>query len=211
MNAIANTFTRLLAGLLAVFGGGTKRRPLPAVYAFFNRRMSEDAVVYPMAFLNAVPGEPFGPYDIGGTNAQTDWAPMRDFDRVFAMLTIGTFNASDKVTTLKLQQATSAAGAGVKDLTTSGAGATNQYDSTNNPLGVVSGDFAILEARGEDLDVNNGFRYVRMFAAATGNTGTDDVSGFLMIHGAENAKKNQQGAPAANTALYINPQNSSIA
>ncbi len=158
-------------------------------------RMSEDAIVYPLSLLDTTPGELFGPYDVGGTVAHTAWALLREFDRVFAQIALGTFNASDELDTCKLEQATSSTGAGAKDLTTSPTDADSPH---------TAGDTVILEARGEDLDVNAGYKYVRLTVGASDNTGTDDVSGFLMAHYAENAKKHQAGAPSANL-IYITP------
>ncbi len=169
--------------------------PKPA-YAFFNRRMSEDAVVYPLSLLDTTPGEPFGPYDVGATVAHTAWVQMRDFDRVFAFVVIGTtFNASDELDTCNLQQATSSSGAGAKDLTTSPGDASCPR---------LAGDIAIIEARGEDLDVNAGYKYVRLTVGASDNTGTDEVCGYMTVHAGENAKQHQQGAPSVNL-LYIDP------
>lgn len=170
-------------------------------------RASEDQIIYPLAFLSTVAGDPFGPYDIGGTDAETAWADMAEFDRVFGMIMLDTtFNAADAVDTIKLQQATSSSGAGIKDVTTSGSGATFNYDtSTGNVLKGAAKRYAIVECRAEDLDATNGFHYVRLYCAASGNTGTDNVKGFMKLYNAAHKKAALQGAPTANAALYISP------
>lgn len=167
---------------------------------------SEDFQTFPLYGLGdsggngGTPGELFGPYDIGGTNAVSKWADIADFDRVYAMITIGTFNASDKVTTFKLQQATASAGTGVKDVTTSGSTTASNYDSSYGAA--TAGDTIIATCRAEDLDMNNGFHYVRVYIAATGNTGVDDVQGFLQLTAKAHKKAQVQGATAAATSTY---------
>lgn len=161
---------------------------------------SEDFKIAPLYQLNTTPGELFGPYDIGGTNASSNWVDIADYDRIYAMVTLGTWNTSDKVTTFKLQQATSSSGTGVKDLTTSGTDTTSNYDSTYGAA--AAGDTLIATARAEDLDATNGFHFVRVYIAATGNTGTDDVQGFLMLHNKAHKRAQVQGATAAATSTY---------
>lgn len=172
---------------------------------------SEDFQTFPLAGLGdsagdgGTPGQLFGPYDIGGTNAVSAWADIADFDRVYAMIAIGTFNASDKVTTFKLQQATSSAGAGVKDVTSSGTDTSSNFDNTYGPG--TAGNKIIATCRAEDLDANNGFHFVRVYVAATGNTGTDNVGGFLQLHNKAHKQARVQGATiAANSAFhYVTP------
>lgn len=139
--------------------------------------------------------------DIGGTNASTAWVPMAEFERIFAYVEIGTWNATDDLDTCKLEQATDASGTGAKDLTTSGAGL--NYD-TGNPVD-ADGDFVILEARAEDLDVDGGFTHVRLYVAETGNTGTDNVTGFLIRYGARFKHAERNGAAATGSKVYVSP------
>ena len=169
-----------------------------------NNYGSEDFHIYPLSALNGVAGELFGPYDIGGTNAESDWADVADFDRIFAMITLGTYTGADKVTTFKLQQASSSTGTGAKDLTTSGTDTTSNYDSTYGPD--AAGDTLIADARAEDLDITNGFHFVRVYVAATGNSNTDDVQGFLMLFNKAHKIPQVQGATAAatDTFHYVN-------
>ena len=163
-------------------------------------RGSEDFHVYPLYQLNTTPGELFGPYDIGGTNASTNWADIADFDRVFGIITLGTYTGADAVTTFQLKQAKTSSGGSSKDLTTSGSTTASNYDSTYAPT--VAGNTLIVECRAEDLDSTNGFHYVQMYIAATGNTNTDDVQGFMMLFQKDHRIAQVQGATAAATITY---------
>ena len=139
--------------------------------------------------------------DIGGTTAATGWADMKGFERVFGYAEIGTWNATDDLDTCKLQQATSSTGAGAKDLTTSSS--TGDYD-TDAPVD-ADGDYEILEALAEELDVENDFRYVRLYVGEDDNTGVDNVTGFVMTHGAKRARAELAGAAVAGSVVYVRP------
>lgn len=147
--------------------------------------------------------------DIGGTDAATvdatnwgAWHLMENFDRVTAIARLASlWNAADDLDTCKLEQATSAAGAGAKDLTTSGSGL--EYD-TDTPVDAI-GDEVILEARAEALDVELGFKYVRLFVAEVGNTGVDNIAGALILHGAGYPAENLHRAAAAAAVVYVRP------
>ena len=162
--------------------------------------MSHNAKVYPLINDNGVAGEPFL-HDIGGTNAQTAWVKLDEFECAFAYVQLGTWNASDDLDECRLEQATSSAGAGAKDLTTDASG--GNYD-TDNPID-AAGNFVILECQKEDLDVKNGFTYVRLYVAEGGNTGVDNVGGFLMTYEANNARKQLQGAASTGEQVYVRP------
>ena len=175
-------------------------------------RMSEDAVVYPIAAAAGTAGAT-GNINVRNTNVQTAWIDMAEYDRVYAFVQCdhATWNGSDGLTTLKFQQCTAkasayAAGTGTKDLTTSGAGL--NYNTTNDTL-TASDSIAIVECRAEDMDVSNGFRYVRLYAASTGNTGADNLFGFAIAYNAVHRRKQLQGAYAAATQVYVTPQGAS--
>lgn len=162
-------------------------------------RMSEDAKLNATVLANGTLSDM--PLNVRNTNVQTEWMDTRDFERIFAFVQTAHTTWTDTITTLKLQQATSSAGAGAKDLTTSGAGL--NYNTTTDTIAAVD-NFAILEARCEDMDQNNNFRYVRLFAASTGNSGNDYLANFfLMLHQASHKKKQQQGAATATTKVYV--------
>ena len=139
--------------------------------------------------------------DIGGTNAATPWVSMADFGRLFAYVELGTWNAGDDLDECRLEQAQDASGTGAKDLTTDAAG--GDYD-TDNPVD-ADGNFVILEAMAEDLDVNGGFTHVRLYVAEGGNTGVDNVTGFLIRYGARHMHKHKNGAAATGEKVYVRP------
>lgn len=147
---------------------------------------------------------PFTETDIGGTNTAggddaVHWFDLANFGSFLCMVELGTWNATDDLDTCKLEQATSSAGAGKKDLTTSSA--TGDYD-TDSPVD-ADGDRVFLEVQASDLDVNNGFRYVRVYCAETGNTGTDNVSAVYVARRARFPKSQLPVAAAAGSKVYV--------
>lgn len=153
-------------------------------------RMSEDAAV---DILETA--------DIGGTNATTPWVSMAEYKRIYAKVILGTWDAADDLDECRLEQATSDAGANAKDLTTDGAGA--NYD-TGSPID-ADGNTVVLEAKAEDLDIENGFKFVRLYVAEGGNTGVDNVSGLLIRYGATFKKKRLEAAAVAGEVVYVEP------
>lgn len=149
--------------------------------------------------------------DIGGTNTAaadaTNWAAWHKaggFDRITALLRVGpTWNAADDVDTAKLQQAKDAAGLDAKDLTTSGTTGVEDYDASN-PVD-APGDEVILEARADQLDADNGYQYVRVFVAETGNTGVDEVYGMLILSSARYGHGESHRAAVVGSVVYVRP------
>lgn len=139
--------------------------------------------------------------DIGGTNASTGWVSMADFERIFAYVEVGTWNATDDLDECRLEQGIGASGTSPKDLTTDASG--GNYD-TDNPVD-ADGDFVILEALAADLDINNGYTHVRLYVAEGGNTGTDNVTGFLIRYGARNKQAQKNGAAVTGSKVYVKP------
>lgn len=144
--------------------------------------------------------------DIGGTNtgATGNWATyqsMENFDRIYAKVEVGTWDATDDLDTCKLQQAQDAAGTGVKDLTTSASG--GNYD-TDAPVD-ADGNTVVLEARAEDLDTDGGFFYVRLYCAEVSNTGVDNISGVLVLYKARYSRKQLEGAASSGAVVYVRP------
>lgn len=162
--------------------------------------MSRDAVVSPLINLTGSAGQPFL-QDIGGTYATTDWVSLAEYEGVFAYVQLGTWNATDDLDECRLEQATDSSGTGAKDLTTDASG--GNYD-TAAPID-AAGNFVVLEAKSEDLDVANGFTHVRLYVAEGGNTGTDNVGGFLLRYGAKNKRKELQGAASSGAQVYVTP------
>ena len=136
--------------------------------------------------------------DIGGTSSNTGWVSMENFDRATLYAELGTWDSSDDLDGLKLQQAQDSSGTGVKDLTTSASG--GNYD-TDAPLD-ADGDFAYIEVRAEDMDADNSFTNIRGLASESDNSGTDNVTLVLLRYGAKHGKKEQGGSATAGSKVY---------
>ena len=98
-----------------------------------------------------------------GTTAYID---MADVHSAKFFLALG---ATDQTTDMKLVQATSSGGAGVKDITDA---AITQLSATND------NKQASIEVDPYQLDMNNGFRYVAAVLDLEGGTGT---TGYLEV------------------------------
>jgi len=151
---------------------------------------------------------PFTETDIGNTNSAgssdtVHWTSMVDFENFLCLVELGTWNSSDDLDTCKLEQATSSAGAGKTDLTTSGSGSTYNYDTTY--VVDADGDQVVLECHASDLDVAGGFKYVRVYLAETGNTGTDNVSAVYIKGGARIKRDELRVTAASAEKVYVKP------
>ena len=149
--------------------------------------------------------------DIGGTNtAGSDdtvhWIDLANYGSIVFLFLCGIGTAgseasfTDSITTLKLQQASSSTGTGIKDLTTSGS--EGDYD-TDTPLD-AAGEKAYLFCRGIQLDVKNSFRYVRPYAACTADNGSNYVSCWVAREALIRSHRYLQGT-AAGALQYIYP------
>jgi hypothetical protein len=85
--------------------------------------------------------------------AVSGWVSMANVEQVVALIKVGVFGASATVDA-KFQQATSAAGAGAKDIT--GKAITQLLAAGGNNRQ------AWLEVRDNELDTNNGFAFVQL-------------------------------------------------
>ena len=83
----------------------------------------------------------------------TAWVPVANFEQLAALISVGAFGASATVDA-KFEQATSAAGAGAKDVT--GKSITQLLAAGGNNRQ------AVLEMRSADVDANGGFSHVRL-------------------------------------------------
>ena len=157
-----------------------------------SQRLSEHASVS-MASPSAV--------DIGGTNNPTAYVSMKAYARVNLYNELGTWDSSDDLDECRLQQATDTSGSSVKDLTSDASG--GNYD-TDNPVD-ADGDFVIIEARGEDLDLDASrlFDVVRGYVAEGGNTGQDDCACNLTRYGYGYPQKELQGAAVTGSKVYV--------
>ena len=139
--------------------------------------------------------------DIGGTNASNDggYLSMKNYASALFYVELGTWDSGDDLDECRIQQATDSSGTSVKDLTTDASG--GNYD-TDNPID-ADGDFVIIEIRGEDMDVDNGFDFIRGYVAEGGNTGVDNVMGVLIRYGYAYPKKELQGAASTGSKVYV--------
>ena len=117
-----------------------------------NAKISEQAAV--LATID--------PISQGIGTAVSGWISAANFERFQAMIDVGVFGAAATVDA-KLQQATSAAGAGAKDIT--GKAITQLLAAGGNNRQ------ALINLRGPEMDMANGFNYfqlsVTVAAAAT--------------------------------------------
>ena len=137
--------------------------------------------------------------DIGGTSATTSYVSMEKFDRAFAYAEIGTWDSGDDLDTFKFLQATDSSGTNSKDLTTSGSG--SNYDS-DNPVD-ADGNWVIGDIRAEDLDTDNGFTHIALTVAEGGNSGTDNVTAFIIRHDPKYPAKEMNGAASTGAQVYV--------
>lgn len=93
------------------------------------------------------------PISQGAGAASTGWVNAAEHHALMALVDVGVFGASATVDA-KLQQAQDNAGTGAKDVT--GKAITQLLAAGGNNRQ------AIINARGSDLDTNNGFYFVRL-------------------------------------------------
>ena len=149
---------------------------------------------------------PFTELTVGATNSAgssdtVHWVSMEDYEYFLCLVEVGTWNGTDDLDTCKLEQATSSAGAGKKDLTTAASG--GNYD-TDYPVD-ADGDQVYLECHASDLDVAGGFKYVRVYLAEVSGSGTDNVSA-VYIRGRARIKRNELNVAASSgSKVYVKP------
>jgi hypothetical protein len=83
----------------------------------------------------------------------SDWVLLRDYHRAWFYLMVETMGTNATLDA-KLQQASAADGTGIKDITGKAITQLTQAGSDNNSI-------ACIELQTEELDVDNGFEYVR--------------------------------------------------
>jgi len=139
----------------------------------------------------------YGTEDIGGTDfwtvgagATAGWVSMEEYDSFLAHVWLGpnAWNAADQLDECHLEQATSAIGAGAKAMTV----AKNLDQVAANTLF----ESFTLECKGEDLDVDGGFTFVRCMVSEAGNTGQDDATVTYIRRVGRYNNNNESGATA---------------
>ena len=137
--------------------------------------------------------------DVGGTTASTAWRSVKNFTRMMGYVELGTWNASDDLDHCRMEAAQDTSGTGSGELTTDASG--GNYD-TDSPVD-ADGDFVIIEARAEDLDVEGGDDAIRVTVGEDGNSGTDDVMAVAVAYGYAYPKKELQGAASSGSQVYV--------
>ncbi len=92
-------------------------------------------------------------YAVGAQNS--DYVDMEQFGRLMVTLLLGAMSDTSTTWDLKLQQATTSGGGGVKDIT---GKAITQIASGSPAVGDKQ---TVINLRADELDVNNGFSFVR--------------------------------------------------
>jgi hypothetical protein len=137
--------------------------------------------------------------DIGGTNTATGWVSMEGFESAFAYVELGTWNSSDDLDECRIEADTDGNGNNITEVTTDASG--GNYD-TDAPID-ADGNFVILEIRAEDLPA--GSPYIRLKVAEGGNTGTDNVTAFLIRYNAKDKYAQRNGAAVTGEKVYVTP------
>ena len=97
-----------------------------------------------------------GAFAHGAQNS--DFCDLDDFGELVAILMTGDVPDTTSLIDFKLQQATTAAGAGVKDIT----GKAITQILSGSPA--ADDKQAVIDLRADELDIDNGFRFVRAVA-----------------------------------------------
>ena len=140
--------------------------------------------------------------DVGGTTATTAWRDMKNFSRVMAYVELGTWNGSDDLDQCRLEAAQDTSGTNSGELTSDSS--TGNYENATNPID-ADGDFVIIEARAEDLDVEGGDVAIRTVVGEDGNSGVDDVMAVQVAYGSAYPQKELQGAATTGSKVYVDP------
>ena len=98
------------------------------------------------------------------------WCSMVDFERMMAIIQVGTMATNSTVDAI-LQQASDSSGTGVKAIT--GKAITQLTEA-----GTDSDMQAIINVRGDELDVNNSFTHVRILRTVA--TAASDSSAIML-------------------------------
>lgn len=100
----------------------------------------------------------------------TGWVSAKNFDAFMAIVQAGDLGASATLDA-KLEQATDGSGTGAKDITGKAITQLTKAGSDDNKQ-------AVINLRTEELDVTNGFDFVRL--SMTVATATSDAGGILL-------------------------------
>jgi len=131
------------------------------------------------------------PVNTTGAGQDGDWVSMKHYRRAAVILVTGAWPGGTAAVTL--EQATSAAGAGAKALAFSRYCRASDADEspidsaayvsvTSNTFNLSDNDnVLVIEVRAEDLDINNGFTFIRVRTATPG-ANADLVAGLYYLY-----------------------------
>lgn len=113
----------------------------------------------------------------GVGTATSAWIDMSRFDKILAVIDAGVLGAAATLDA-KIQQATSAAGAGAKDIT-------GKAVTQLTKAGTDDNKWALINLASEELDVTGGFRFVQLSltVAAAASLVSALVLGFVPRYG----------------------------
>ena len=126
-------------------------------------------------FINDLPSEriavlaTYDPGSIAASTVTTGWVDAGQVLQILAIINTGVMGASGTLDA-KLQQATDNAGTGAKDIT--GKAITQVVKASGDNKQVL------INLKGQELDVTNGFRYVRL--SMTIGTAASIVGAYLL-------------------------------
>lgn len=119
------------------------------------------------------------PADLATSAASTGWVYAGDFFRFLAVVQAGALSGTLDA---KIEQATTSAGGGAKDVT---GRAITQLAATDDNVQ------ALINVKHDDLDIANGFDYLRLTVTPTGGTanlGSAVLLGFNARHNPASSK-----------------------
>ena len=138
----------------------------------------------------------FVPIDTTGAGQDGDWVHMKHWRRCCIIIQKGAWAAGTSAVTL--EQATSAAGAGNKELVlerywigtalTDDDVALTAVTSNTFNLANVANEFVVMEVHVNDLDITNSFIYLRVRTATPGAS-ADLISATYILYDAAHALK----------------------
>lgn len=144
-------------------------------------------------FIQAIP-----PIDTTGAGQDGVWVSMKHFKNLAVVLQTGAWAGGTSAVTL--EQASDAAGTGAKAISFTSYLKAYDTDDTPDDAGAVTavtsntytvGDNAnvqVIEVRAEDLDINNGFAFVRVRTATPGSN-ADLIAGLYLLYNGDFAGK----------------------
>lgn len=138
--------------------------------------------------------------DIGGTTASLGtWLDMSGFESCLVYVEIGTWNSGDDLDECRIEAASDSSGTGNEEVTTDASG--GNYD-TDAPVD-ADGNFVVLEIRNEDLP--EGKPFVNFVFGEGGNSGVDNVTGFMLLYNAKEKYVERNAAAVAGEKVYVTP------